>query len=81
MAIKRPDTPLAETPKPDYRNIKKSTEIRMVKKDYVPTAKDSVAYEKGFKDSLEGKRKLFPSRARVQGYREAKERGLNPKKK
>jgi len=81
MAIKRPDTPLAETPKPDYRNIKKPTQIRSVRKDYVPTAKDSVAYEKGFKDSVEGKNKLFPSRARVQGYREAKERGLTPKKK
>lgn len=81
MAIRRPDTPLADTPKPDYRNIKKPTQIRSVKKDYVITAKDSVAYEKGFKNGLEGKDKLFPSRARLQGYREAKERGLTPKKK
>ena len=80
MPIKRPDTPLAETPKPDYRNIKKPTQIRSVKKEYTPTPKDSIAYEKGFKDAVQGKNRLFPSRARVQGYREAKERGLTPKK-
>jgi hypothetical protein len=81
MALKRPDTPLADTPKPDYRNIKKPTQIRSVKKDYLVTAKDSVKYKKGFEDALEGKEKLFPSRARLQGYREAKERKLIPKKK
>jgi len=80
MAIKRPDTPLAESPKPDYRNINKPTRIRSLRKDYVPTAKDSIAYEKGFNDAVQGKNKYFPSRARVQGYREAKERGLAFKK-
>lgn len=80
MAIKRKDTPLSETPKPDYRNIKKPTQIRSVRREYTPTPKDSIAYEKGFKDAVQGKNKLFPSRARVQGYREAKERGLTPKK-
>lgn len=80
MAIKRKDTPLSETPKPDYRNIKKPTQIRSIRKEYTPTPKDSIAYEKGFKDAVQGKNKFFPSRARVQGYREAKERGLTPKK-
>ena len=66
---------------PTYKNISKPTKIRSVKKDYVPTAKDSTRYEKGFEDAVKGKNKLFPSRARVQGYREAKERGLAPKAK
>ena len=73
MAIKRPDTPLAETPKPDYRNIKKN------KKNYVPTAKDSTDYRAGFSDAVEGKNKMFPNRARVSGYNEAKERKLSKK--
>jgi hypothetical protein len=80
MAIKRPDTPLAETPKPDYRNINKKTKIRSVSKSYVPTAKDSSDYEKGFNEAIEGKNKLFPSRAKVQGRFEAKQRGLTPKR-
>jgi len=69
------------TSTPTYKNIAKPTRIRTVKKDYVPTAKDSTRYEKGFEDAVKGKNKLFPSRARVQGYREAKERGLAPKAK
>lgn len=66
---------------PTYKKISKPTKIRSVKKDYVPTAKDSTRYKKGFEDAVKGKNKLFPSRARVQGYREAKERGLAPKAK
>jgi hypothetical protein len=69
------------TTTPTYKNIAKPTRIRTVKKDYVPTAKDSTRYKKGFEDAVKGKNKLFPSRARVQGYREAKERGLAPKAK
>jgi hypothetical protein len=69
------------TSTPTYKNIAKPTRIRTVKKDYVPTAKDSTRYKKGFEDAVKGKNKLFPSRARVQGYREAKERGLAPKAK
>lgn len=76
---KRPDTPLSETPKPDYRNIKKSTKIRVVKKGYVPTAKDSTDYRAGFNDAIKGKNKLFPNRAHVSGYNEAKERKLSKK--
>jgi len=69
------------TSTPTYKNISKPTQIRSLKKNYVPTAKDSTRYKAGFKDAVEGKNKLFPSRARVQGYREAKERGLTPKAK
>ena len=69
------------TTTPTYKNIAKPTRIRTVKKDYVPTAKDSTRYKRGFEDAVKGKNKLFPSRARVQGYREAKERGLAPKAK
>jgi hypothetical protein len=67
------------TATPNYKNIKKPTQIRSVRKTYVPTAKDSTRYEAGFKDAMKGKDRLFPSRARLQGYREAKERGLTPK--
>jgi hypothetical protein len=80
MAIKRPDTPLAETPKPDYRNINKKTKVRSVSKNYVATSKDSTDYVKGFNEAIEGKERLFPSRAKVQGRAEAKQRGLTPKK-
>jgi hypothetical protein len=69
------------TSTPTYKNIAKPTRIRSVKKDYVPTAKDSTRYKKGFEDAVKGKNKLFPSRARVQGRAEAKERGLAPKAK
>ena len=66
---------------PTYKNISKPTKIRSVKKDYVPTAKDSTRYEAGFKEAIQGKNKLFPSRAKLQGRAEAKERGLAPKAK
>jgi len=80
MPSNRPDTPLAESPKPDYRNINKKTNIRSVSRNYVPTAKDSADYVKGFNEAIEGRNKLFPSRAKVQGRVEAKQRGLTPKR-
>jgi hypothetical protein len=79
MAIKRKDTPLAETPKPDYRNIKKEKKTLTGTKVYVPTAKDSTDYKKGFNDALIGKNIFFPSDSRVRGFKEAKERGLTKK--
>lgn len=80
MANKRPDTPLADTPKPDYRNIQT---IRRGFKDrpYTPTAKDSIQYQEGFDRAISGKKKMFPSKTSVKGYFEAKEKGLIPKKK
>lgn len=69
------------TSTPTYKNISKPTKIRSVRKTYVPTAKDSTRYEAGFKEAIQGKNKLFPSRAKLQGRAEAKERGLTPKAK
>lgn len=69
------------TSTPTYKNISKPTKIRSVRKTYVPTAKDSTRYEAGFKEAIQGKNKLFPSRAKLQGRAEAKERGLAPKAK
>ena len=81
MALGRKDTPLAETPTPDYRNIK-TTKRRFFKDEpYTPTAKDSTEYREGFQRGLEGKNKWFPSESSVRGNREATQRGLNPKKK
>ena len=80
MAIKRKDTPLAQTPEPDYRNIKKTTRKGFKDKPYTPTAKDSTEYREGFQRGLEGKNKWFPSESSVRGNREAKQRGLTPKK-
>lgn len=80
MAIKRPDTPLADTPKPDYRNIQ-TKRSGFSDKPYTPTAKDSIQYQEGFDRAISGKKKAFPSRVSVKGYYEAKERGLMPKKK
>lgn len=69
------------TSTPTYKNISKPTKIRSVRKTYVPTAKDSTRYEAGFREAIQGKNKLFPSRAKLQGRAEAKERGLAPKAK
>lgn len=80
MAIKRPDTPLAQTPEPDYRNIKKTTRKGFKDVPYTATAKDSSDYKKGFTDAIAGKSKSFPSKSRISGYNEAKQRGLTPKK-
>jgi hypothetical protein len=81
MPIKRPDTPLAETPKPDYRNIPTSKKSFFKDKPYTPTAKDSTDYRAGFEDAVSGKKKLFPSKSRVAGYNEAKDRGMTPKRR
>jgi hypothetical protein len=79
MAIKRKDTPLAETPKPDYRNIQ--TKRSWFKdRPYVPTTKDSIQYQEGFERGLTGKNKWFPSKVSVKGYNEAKSRGLTPRR-
>lgn len=79
--ISRPDTPLAETPSPDYRNMPDTVRGRFFSKDkpYTPTAKDSVEYRAGFARGVEGKNTLFPSKVSVHGYNEAKERKLLPK--
>ena len=81
MPNKRPDTPLAETPKPDYRNIPTSKKSFFKDKPYTPTAKDSTDYRAGFEDAVSGKNKSFPSKSRKAGYQEAKQRGLISKKK
>lgn len=81
MAINRPDTPLANSPEPDYRNIKTTKRSFFKDKPYTATAKDSAEYKAGFERGVEGKNKLFPSNSSVRGAQEARERGLNPKKK
>jgi len=81
MPNKRPDTPLAETPKPDYRNIPTSKKSFFKDRPYTPTAKDSTDYRAGFEDAVLGKKKSFPSKSRIAGHQEAKQRGLTPKNK
>ena len=66
--FKRPDTPLANTPEPDYRFIKKNA-----------TAKDSADYKAGFERGVRGENKWFPSRSDKAGSVEAKRRGLKQK--
>jgi hypothetical protein len=78
---KRPDTPLADSPTPDYRNIKTLKRGFLKNKPYTPTAKDSSEYRAGFERGVEGKNKFFPSSASNRGYQEAKERKLLPKQK
>jgi hypothetical protein len=75
----RPDTPLAETPQPDYRNMPDTKRGTFKDKPYTPTAKDSAEYREGFKRGVEGKNKFFPSKVSIHGYDEAKERKLLPK--
>ena len=78
---KRQDIPLAETPSPDYRHLPTTKRKLFKDRPYTATAKDSSDYRVGFKDATEGKKTSFPSRSNVQGFREAKERRLTPKKK
>lgn len=66
---------------PDYRHLPTTKRKLFKDKPYTATAKDSTEYKKGFKAATEGKNVSFPSRFAVQGFREAKERGLKPKKK
>ena len=77
---KRPDTPLADSPTPDYRNIPTSKREFFKDKPYTATSQDSAEYRKGFERGIEGKNKIFPSVVSIRGYQEAKERKLLPKK-
>lgn len=78
MPTKRPDTPLAPTPKPDYRNIKKEKRTLMGSKEIVPTAKDSAEYRSGFENTVNKVRntRIPKSSNYIRGAREAKERGF-----
>lgn len=84
MATKRPDTPLADSPDPDYRNIKTSKKSFFKEKPYTPTATDSSYYKQGFDRAVEGKSVLsaydMKTKQGMLGYKEAKERGLTKKK-
>ena len=77
--VGRADTPLADSPTPDYRNMPNSKRGFFKDKPYTPTAKDSTEYREGFSRGVEGKNKFFPSKVSVHGYNEAKERKLLPK--
>ena len=65
--MNRPDTPLAPTPEPNYSKLTGTT------------AKDTANYKKGFSDAVEGKQRLLPKKSRVQGFREAEQKGLRKK--
>jgi len=77
----RPDTPLAKTPEPDYRNIPTTKRSFFKDKPYTATAKDSSEYRKGFERGVSGKNLFFPSSVAVKGFNEARQRDLVPKKK
>jgi hypothetical protein len=75
---KRPDTPLAQTPVPDYRNIKTEKRTIMGSKGVVPTAKDSADYRAGFNNAVNKVRNTtMPKTSNyIRGQREAKQRGF-----
>jgi hypothetical protein len=75
---KRPDTPLAQTPVPDYRNIKTGKRTLTGFKEIVPTAKDSADYRAGFNDVVNKVRSTTMSKPSnyIRGQREAKLRGF-----
>lgn len=79
--VKGRDIPLAETPKPDYRNMPNTIRGTFKDKPYTSTKQDTIEYEEGFKRGIEGKNKWFPSKVSVHGYKEAKERNLLSKQK
>jgi hypothetical protein len=77
--VGRPDTPLATTPTPDYRNMPNAKKGVFKDRPYVSTSKDTTEYNAGFERALEGKNKFLPSKVSIHGYKEAKERKLLPK--
>lgn len=83
--MNRPDTPLAPTPDPNYGNMKTTKRSGFKDKPYTPTAQDSSYYRQGFNMALEGKSVLpaydMKTKQGMLGYKEATDRGLNPKKK
>jgi hypothetical protein len=82
---KRPDTPLAETPTPNYSNMKTTKRSGFKDKPYTPTATDSSYYKQGFERAVKGKSSLaaydMKTKQGMLGYEEATKRGLNPKRK
>ena len=77
----RLDTPLANTPVPDYRNMPNAKKGVFKDSPYVSTSEDTIQYNAGFKRAIEGGNKFFPSKVSTHGYKEAKERKLLPKQK
>ena len=81
----RPDTPLAESPTPDYSNMKTTKRGFFKDKPYTPTAVDSSYYRQGFDRAVQGKSSLpaydMKTKQGMRGYEEANKKGLNPKKK
>lgn len=82
---KRPDTPLAETPAPDYGNMITTKRSFFKNKEYTPTAVDSSYYKQGFDMAVQGKSVIpaydMKTKQGMAGYYEATNKGLNPKKK
>jgi len=82
---KRPDTPLGETPTPDYSNMITTKRSWGTDKPYTPTARDSSYYKQGFDMALKGKSVIpaydMKTRQGMRGYYEATNKGLNPNKK
>ena len=84
--VKRPDTPLADSPTPDYSNMKTTKRTWFKDKEYTPTAQDSASYKQGFNLSVEGRSPAdlgydMKTTQGLRGYQEAIDRGLNPRKK
>lgn len=81
---KRPDTPLAETPKPNYGNMKTTKRSFFRERPYTPTAQDSISYKQGFDKAVKGKNiptsYNMKSKQEMRGYEEAVKRGLTPKR-
>jgi hypothetical protein len=78
MAIKRPDTPLATTPKPTYVNLglaRSAVNTAAGKDINTPaTAKDSADYRKGYAMGLKGK-KVSAIENKYQGKNQYVEKG------
>jgi hypothetical protein len=83
--VNRPDTPLADSPKPNYSDMITAKRGFSKDKPYTPTARDSSYYKQGFDMAVKGKTVPpaydMKTRQGMSGYYEATKRGLNPKKK
>tara|TARA_R110000868_G_scaffold16109_2_gene72994 strand:+ start:1512 stop:1769 length:258 start_codon:yes stop_codon:yes gene_type:complete len=75
---KRPDTPLADSPTPDYSDMITTKRTWFKDKEYTPTAQDTAYYKQGFNMALKGKSVIpaydMKTKQGMAGYYEAKKK-------
>jgi len=80
---KRKDIPLGPTP--EYDNMITTQRSGFKDRPYIPTATDTSYYKQGFSRAVEGKSILpgydMKTKQGMRGYKEATDKGLNPRRR